>query len=605
MTREVTQATLALEGINDRPGQEPGAQPVASICIATGRRPELLACCLDSLGHQEAAPTFEVLVCADGDASVVDLARRHLPEARVIVVPRANRTILRNRLMVQARGDLLVFLDDDVVVEKGFLRRLQDLSVAHPEIGVFGGPNLTPDQSSVFQITQGAVLGSLVAAGPVRRRYGRHPAELADERWFTLCNLAVRREVMVDFTEDLRCAEENAVLDQLRRNGVAMYYDPDLVAYHERRPRWRSFAGQMRTYGYGRGQLIRRKPRTARPALFAPSLVLAYCVLAGPLSLLSLLALVPLGVYALVVAAGAVKVGYSLRRPASAFLAAALILTVHACYGTGVLLGLAANPRRAARTAKGLGRPGLSLLAVLVGRQLRLQTKRSKIGIAWPIVAPLFLLALYSLVFRGVFHVPIKRYPEYLFAGLLPWTFLVQSLASAISSISDEPDLIRRARFAYEALPLATVTAMSVYFLVTLGGFLVYLGVTGHLVFHLLPALVAPLASLYLLVGAISLVLSLIDVYNRDLRRVLANLLTIWFFLEPIVYRQEMLGGGLLFLRSVDPVNMIVGEFRDLLVYGHLPPPAHVAELLAISGAVYLICVQVFRRFAPNLPKVV
>lgn len=435
MTREVTQATLALEGINDRPGQEPGAQPVASICIATGRRPELLARCLDSLGHQEAAPTFEVLVCADGDASVVDLARRHLPEARVIVVPRANRTILRNRLMVQARGDLLVFLDDDVVVEKGFLRRLQDLSVAHPEIGVFGGPNLTPDQSSVFQITQGAVLGSLVAAGPVRRRYGR--------------------------------------------------------------------------------------------------------------------------------------------------------------------------PRRVARTAKGLGRPGLSLLAVLVGRQLRLQTKRSKIGIAWPIVAPLFLLALYSLVFKGVFHVPIKRYPEYLFAGLLPWTFLVQSLASAISSISDEPDLIRRARFAYEALPLATVTAMSVYFLVTLGGFLVYLGVTGHLVFHLLPALVAPLASLYLLVGAISLVLSLIDVYNRDLRRVLANLLTIWFFLEPIVYRQEMLGGGLLFLRSVDPVNMIVGEFRDLLVYGHLPPPAHVAELLAISGAVYLICVQVFRRFAPNLPKVV
>ncbi len=602
MTTTKWQAEL---GGASTPGEEGGAQPAATICIATGRRPELLARCLDSLGHQEAAPPFEVLVCADGDASVVDVARRHLPEARVIVVPRANRTILRNRLMRQAQGELLVFLDDDVVVEKGFLRCLLDLSVAHPDVGVFGGPNLTPGQSSVFQVTQGAVLGSLVAAGPVRRRYGRHPAEMADERWFTLCNLAVRREVMVDFAEDLRCAEENAVLDQLRRNRVPMYYDPDLVAYHERRPEWRSFAAQMRTYGYGRGQLIRRKPRTARPTLFAPSLVIAYCVLAGPLSLLNPIALVPLLVYALAVAAGAAKVAFSLRRPASFLLAGALILTVHACYGAGLLLGLTANPRRAARTAKGLGRPTLSLLTVLVGRQLRLQTKRSVIGIAWPIIAPLFLLALYSLVFKGVFHVPIQRYPEYLFAGLLPWTFLVQSLGSAISSVSDEPDLIRRARFPYEALPLATVTAMSVYFLVTLAGFLVYLGATGHLVYHLLPALVAPLASLYLLVGAVSIALSLIDVYNRDLRRVLANLLTIWFFLEPIVYRQEMLGGKLLFLRSVDPVNMIVGEFRDILLYGHLPQPAHVVELLAITCATYLVCVHVFRRFAPNLPKVV
>lgn len=325
-----------------RYNKEAEVRPVVSICIATGRRPELLARCLDSLRHQEGHPPFEVLVWSDGDFSVPEVARRHLPEAVVTVVSRSSRRVLRNLAMRQARGNVLLFLDDDVFVETSFLCRLHQLVADHPSVGVFGGPNLTPPHSSDFQFVQGAVMASIVAAGPVRRRYGRHPAKIADERWFTLCNLAVRREVMVDFVEDLRCAEENAVLDQLRRRGVLMYYDPDLVAYHERRPKWPAFAVQMRTYGYGRGQLIRRRPRTTRAAHLAPTFLVAYCVLAAPLCLLSGMFLVPLFVYLLGVAAGAAKVGWSLRRAASIPLAAGLILTLHASYGSGVLLGLAA-----------------------------------------------------------------------------------------------------------------------------------------------------------------------------------------------------------------------------------------------------------------------
>ena len=54
-------------------------------------------------------------------------------------------------------------------------------------------PNDTPPGSSRFQAVQGAVLASLVGSGPVRRRYGAHPPRHADERFFILCNLAVRR----------------------------------------------------------------------------------------------------------------------------------------------------------------------------------------------------------------------------------------------------------------------------------------------------------------------------------------------------------------------------------------------------------------------------
>jgi cellulose synthase/poly-beta-1,6-N-acetylglucosamine synthase-like glycosyltransferase len=220
-------------------------------------------------------------VCSDGDEAVAEVVHRWFPDARVCFVAKALPGAGRNLLVDVAAGDLLLFLDDDVTVERDLLARLDRLARQHPEAGVFGGPNDSALDSSRFQFVQGAVLASIVGSGPVRRRYGAHPAGYADERFFVLCNLAVRRDVMVPFSHELVCAEENALLAEMSRRGVRMFYDPALVAYHERRPTVGSFARQMHKYGYGRGQLTARDPRTLRPAHLVPSALLAYLVAVG------------------------------------------------------------------------------------------------------------------------------------------------------------------------------------------------------------------------------------------------------------------------------------------------------------------------------------
>jgi hypothetical protein len=183
----------------------------------------------------------------------------------------------------------------------------------------------------------------------VRRRYGAHPAGPAGDQAFILCNLAVRREVMVPFPDDLLCAEENAVLSELGRRGVPMFYAPDLVVYHERRATHRGFAGQMHKYGRGRGQLLRREPSTFRPWYGAPSAVLAYLVLL-PLLLLLLgpVALVPLVAYGAAVTVAAAWIARTVRRPGDAVLAGALLVTLHASYGAGVVRGLTMRRRELA-----------------------------------------------------------------------------------------------------------------------------------------------------------------------------------------------------------------------------------------------------------------
>src|SRR2546423_10590510 len=129
------------------------------------------------------------------------------------------------------------------------------------------------------------------------------------------------------------------------------------------------------------------------------------------------------------------------------------------------------------------------LFLALVERQLRARTKRTWMGVVWPIVSPAFLLFLYVFVFQSVFKVPIPHYSWYLFSALLPWTFLVQAVGVGLTCLAMEPELIRRSPFPYELIPLSNVAVMALYFLGSLTVFVGFLGIWGNLVWSVLPAL--------------------------------------------------------------------------------------------------------------------
>lgn len=243
------------------------------------------------------------------------------------------------------------------------------------------------------------------------------------------------------------------------------------------------------------------------------------------------------------------------------------------------------------------------LALTLVQRRLKLRAARSKLFAALPFVVPCGMLALYVVVFKGVFNVPIPYYPIYLLCGLVPWIFLTQSLLDGISSVTNEAELIKRASFPYELLPLSTVAAMFVYFVLSLVIFCAVLLGLGRLEFELLPLLVLPIVSLFLLVSALTMVLSFIDVYNRDIRFVMASALSAWFFLEPIVYRPSMATPGMRFVAQFDPVNSLVGEFREILYYRYISNWAGFGWGLLVCAGLFAGSWLLFRVRAAQLPK--
>lgn len=336
-------------------------EPAISVCILAGHGSPQLRACLTSLQAQTSPPTFELLVGGKLAPELLDVVLEHFPEALVCGTGQWLPGAARNPLIARASGELLLFLDDDVIAPENLLRDLAHTAAGQPESSVFGGPNETPNESSRFQIVQGAVLSSLMGSGPVSRRYGARHACYADERWFTLCNLAVRRNVMAPFLDDLVCAEENALLAELRNRGEQMRYDPRLRVFHERRPTWRAFARQMHKYGRGRGELIKRSPADARLAFVAPAALVLYAsfvLIMTALGMGQAIWLAPGAIYVLLIGASGLQIAKTLSDARCAFLAAALTVTTHFCYGAGLLRGVIrpglAVGEGAARWVKGL-----------------------------------------------------------------------------------------------------------------------------------------------------------------------------------------------------------------------------------------------------------
>jgi lipopolysaccharide transport system permease protein len=189
-----------------------------------------------------------------------------------------------------------------------------------------------------------------------------------------------------------------------------------------------------------------------------------------------------------------------------------------------------------------------ALIQSLVVRDLKARYRGSVLGFLWSFVNPLLLLLVYSFVFlvmpttRGAYAE--KNYPVFMFCGLLPWAWFSSSLLEASTVLVSGGNLIRKVLFPAEVLPLVTVTAGLVNFLLGLPilfTFIVYFGVP-IVATDLLWLPVIVLVQL-MLTMALALLLSVLTVHFRDLRDLLANFLTLWFFATPILYRISNAGG--------------------------------------------------------------
>lgn len=295
------------------------------------------------------APPGQVEVTAAREARQLDYPSDLL---EILVARGRQPSIQRNAALKSARGELIYFLDDDAVPLRSNLRRMA-AAFSDPEVVMMGGPNLCPTDAPWLEQVFGLVLSSWLAFGPSRARYARVGLRRhSSEKELILCNLAARRRPMLElggFDEALYPNEENALMDELRKKGGKLIYDPDFVVHRRPRRTVGSFARMAMSYGRGRAEQFRLHPTWGSALNFVPPLFCLYLVL---WPLLGSWGIYPLAAYALAVLIQAGVLMFP-GGPLKAMAAMPLIVLTQVMYGLGFWRGLFT---RLSREGASLGR---------------------------------------------------------------------------------------------------------------------------------------------------------------------------------------------------------------------------------------------------------
>ena len=250
------------------------------------------------------------------------------------------------------------------------------------------------------------------------------------------------------------------------------------------------------------------------------------------------------------------------------------------------------------------------LIQSLVARELKARYRGSVLGFLWSFINPLLLLSIYSFVFTTIMQnndSRTKPFAVFMFCGLLPWTWFSASLSEATSSLIAGGNLIKKVLFPAEVLPIVSVLANMVHFL--LGLLILAAFMIGFQHYPNVAALpwfpVVILVQLIFTLG-LALGLSALTVHFRDIRDLLTNVLTLWFFATPIIYPYFRPGvSRFLWLFRLNPFYHLAVSYQEILFFDHFGHARSLLLLGALSILMFLAGYWLFDRLRDSFAEAV
>ena len=226
---------------------------------------------------------------------------------------------------------------------------------------------------------------------------------------------------------------------------------------------------------------------------------------------------------------------------------------------------------------------------------LQRRYRRSALGFAWSLISPLLTMSVMSIVFSFLFHRDMKAYAVFLFSGMLPWSFISDTMVKGSQSIVQSEIFVKKLFIPKLFFPLVTVLSEVVNFVLAFASLCIVCAIIGaglHWTMIFLPAVIG--ITFVFCVG-LALLLSITTVYFRDVTHILQVALTAIFYLIPIVYPISMVTPAFQRVIACNPFFYFIDLFRQVLYLGTVPTLLQWCIPTAIAVFTVLVALYVLR----------
>jgi lipopolysaccharide transport system permease protein len=243
----------------------------------------------------------------------------------------------------------------------------------------------------------------------------------------------------------------------------------------------------------------------------------------------------------------------------------------------------------------------------LAWRDVKVRYKQTVLGALWAILQPVLTMLVFSVFFGRLAGIPSDGvpYPIFSYSALVPWTLFATGLTQASNSLVLGANLLRKVYFPRLVMPLASVLACVVDFVLAFAVLVAMMFLYGFRPTRLI-LVIPPLVLLTIVTSLGSgLWLAAFNVRFRDVRYVIPFLVQVWLLATPIAYPSSLLARSWRPLYALNPMVGVVEGFRWALLGADTAPGAMILVSSAAAALLLASGLFVFRRMERSFADVV
>lgn len=243
------------------------------------------------------------------------------------------------------------------------------------------------------------------------------------------------------------------------------------------------------------------------------------------------------------------------------------------------------------------------LLPPLLVRDIKERYAGSAIGVFWTFMQPLLIILLYWLVFSQIIKIRIHTdsgeipFLAFLLSGLLPWFAIQEGILRGASSIVEKGYIIKKVFYPSELFPISAALSSSIHHGIGFFVFLLFFFISrGGILPFQIPALVFLLLLQIMLTIGVSLLLSALAVYLRDIIQILGIVFQALFYLTTILYPITSVPKSLKMYIDLNPFTSLIESYHNVILYGKYPEIGNILYISITTVIAMLSGILIFRR---------
>jgi ABC-type polysaccharide/polyol phosphate export permease len=248
-----------------------------------------------------------------------------------------------------------------------------------------------------------------------------------------------------------------------------------------------------------------------------------------------------------------------------------------------------------------------SMVRALTERELRATYKQAALGMAWAVMSPVTLMIVFTVFIKRVADVDTNGVPYALFSyvGLVPWSFFSSAVSAGGVSIISQLTLVNKLRCPREVFPLSSIATAAFNSAIAVGLLVLLFPITGTWPKATTPWALVALPALFGLIVGVTLLLSSVTVYLRDLRHALPIVLQLGLFATPVAYGLDAIPTAWQNVYCfANPLAPVIDTFRRALLMGQAPNWTQLGLGTAAALLWVVIGAKSFRRLEPGFADV-